>query len=114
MSYKMRNKKTVAGDIPGAPNKLNCWEVKGCERQPGGMKTAELGICPAAIEKKLDGLNAGKNAGRSCWLVAGTMCGGKVQGTFAQKYGNCEKCEFFKSVREEERPAFRMVLLKKK
>jgi hypothetical protein len=88
--------------------KLNCWEFKGCERQPGGKKASELGVCPAATDKVLDGLHGGKNAGRACWLVAGTMCGGKVQGTFAQKYGNCEKCDFFKSVRGEKPPMFKI------
>ena len=29
--------------------------------------------------------------------VAGTLCGGKVQGTFALKLGNCQKCDFYKS-----------------
>jgi signal transduction histidine kinase len=30
-----------------------------------------------------------------CWQVAGTHCGGEVQGVFAQKLGRCEKCEVF-------------------
>lgn len=93
--------------------KLNCWEFKGCEREPGGKKTGELGVCPAATGKKLNGLHGGKNSGRACWLVAGTMCGGEVQGTFAQKYGDCEKCDFFKSVRGKGRPAFKIHPIKK-
>jgi hypothetical protein len=82
--------------------KLNCWEVKKCGREPGGAKNHELGICPSATEKKLDGIHGGSNAGRSCWLVAGTMCGGVVQGTYAQKYEDCEICDFFHQVLEEE------------
>jgi len=31
-----------------------------------------------------------------CWLVAGTLCGGKVQGKFAEKIGSCTECEVFK------------------
>jgi hypothetical protein len=93
--------------------KLNCWEFKGCGRQPGGNKSGELGVCPAATDSKLDGLHGGENAGRACWLVAGTMCSGKVQGTFAQKYGSCEECDFFKAVMEKERPAFKMYPIKK-
>jgi signal transduction histidine kinase len=27
-----------------------------------------------------------------CWAVAGTFCRGEVQGTFAQKFGDCRKC----------------------
>jgi two-component system NtrC family sensor kinase len=30
-----------------------------------------------------------------CWQVAGTHCGGEVQGVFAQKLGSCEKCEVY-------------------
>lgn len=61
--------------------KLNCWQVKKCGREPGGAKTAELGICPAAAEVALSGTNGGKNGGRACWAIAGTLCGGKVQGS---------------------------------
>jgi hypothetical protein len=95
--------------------KINCWEFKGCERQAGGKKAEELGICPATTDERLAGVHGGKNAGRACWVLAGTMCGGKVQGTFAQKYDNCESCEFFKAVREEEGSAYELsiILLKK-
>ena len=81
---------------------LNCWEVKKCGREPGGAKSAELGVCPSAIETRLDGVNNGKNAGRVCWALAGTLCGGKVQGTYAQKFLNCMECEFYKQVIREE------------
>jgi hypothetical protein len=82
--------------------KQNCWEFKKCERQPGGAKTAELGVCPAATEARLDGKNGGRNGGRACWVLAGTLCGGKVQGSYAQKTGNCMQCDFYKEVRQEE------------
>ncbi len=80
----------------------NCWEVKKCGRQPGGGRTAELGVCPAATERRLDGANHGQNGGRSCWTVAGTMCGGKVQGTYAGKLASCLACDFYKAVCFEE------------
>ncbi len=82
--------------------KLNCWEYKRCGRESGGIKVHELGVCPAASEEKLDGIHGGENAGRSCWVIAGSMCGGKVQGTFAQKYGNCVICDFFNRAKKEE------------
>jgi hypothetical protein len=82
--------------------KKNCWEVKKCGREPGGVKAKELGICHAATETKLDGTNQGKNAGRSCWGVTGTLCGGKVQGSFATKMSNCLECDFYKEVQNEE------------
>ena len=87
--------------MPQAPKK-NCWELHRCGRQPGGEKVSELGVCPAAVEKKLDGVHGGKYAGRACWAVAGTMCGGKVRGVFAAKYRDCLKCPFYLKVMEEE------------
>jgi hypothetical protein len=80
----------------------NCWEFKGCGREPGGKKSGELGVCPAPALERLDGIHRGKNAGRVCWLVAGTMCGGEVQGTFANKCKDCRECDFYRTVKQEE------------
>ncbi len=85
--------------------KKNCWEHKNCGRQPGGAKTSELGVCPAATEEALDGSHGGKNAGRACWVVAGSLCGGKIQGTYAKKLLNCWRCEFMNKVKQEEEPS---------
>jgi hypothetical protein len=82
--------------------KTNCWEFKKCGREPGGAKSKEMGICPATTEASCTGMNGGKNAGRICWAIAGTFCGGKVQGDFAQKSVSCMSCDFFKSVKQEE------------
>ena len=81
----------------------NCWEFKECGREPGGKKEKELGTCPATIEVRVDGVHHGKNAGRCCWAIAGTLCKGKVQGTFAKKLGDCIKCTFYVKVSQEER-----------
>ncbi len=86
--------------------KLNCLEYKKCGREPGGQDTGEFGICPASTEKRLHGVHGGINAGRACWVVAGTFCRGEVQGTFAKKYKNCEVCDFYRLVREEEKWSF--------
>src|SRR5512133_3346732 len=86
--------------------KKNCWEVKHCGRQPGGHKVHELGICPASIAREYEGLNNGQNAGRYCWAVAGTLCKGEVQGTFARKLGNCLACAFYLQVEKEEERFF--------
>jgi hypothetical protein len=80
----------------------NCWEYMKCGRQPGGDNAGELGVCPAADDRSYDGINCGQNAGRFCWAVAGTFCGGKVQGTFADKRESCLSCGFFNKVRAEE------------
>jgi hypothetical protein len=84
--------------------KRNCWEVEECGREPGGRNAARLGVCPAATESRLDGVHGGTNAGRACWMVAGTMCRGRAQGTYAQKLETCEQCGFFKEVVAEEYP----------
>jgi two-component system NtrC family sensor kinase len=60
----------------------NCWEYMHCGRD----KDSAL-KCPAC-----------PNFGRTCWAVAGTFCEGKVQGTFAQKYENCKKCDFYQKL----------------
>ena len=85
--------------------KLNCWEVKRCGREPGGVRD-DLGTCPATLEASLDGIHGGTNAGRACWVVAGTLCNGKVNGTFAAKYDSCEQCDFFELVKQEEGTAY--------
>ncbi len=63
----------------------DCWEIKGCGRQKGGPKAAQLGVCIASAE----------GLGHSCWAIAGTLCGGEVQGTAAQKEQNCRKCSVY-------------------
>ena len=88
--------------------KMNCWEAKQCGRQPEGVKAEELGVCPASTEIRLDGVHDGKNAGRTCWAVAGSLCGGKIQGTYAEKYRDCSKCDFYMKVKSEENSHFKM------
>jgi hypothetical protein len=84
--------------------KLNCWEHKKCGRQPGGHKVQELGVCPATTNSELNGAHGGTNAGRACWVVAGSLCGGKIQGTYAKKLLNCWRCDFMNAVKREEDP----------
>ncbi|NJD55849.1 MAG: hypothetical protein FIA94_05515 [Nitrospirae bacterium] len=86
-----------------------------CGREPGGKYARELGVCPAAVEERLDSVHGGKKAGRACWVIAGTFCEGDVQGTFAMKYRDCTSCRFFRLVRAEEGKDYQtsLVLLKK-
>jgi hypothetical protein len=65
---------------------MNCWEIKKCGREKGGAKAAELGICPAYPAH-----------GKHCAKISGTLCGGKVQGSFASKLVSCLNCDFYKS-----------------
>ncbi len=85
-----------------ATAKVNCWEFKKCGRQPGGHKEKELGTCPVTVHGDFDGAHEGKNGGRACWAIAGSLCGGKIQGTYAQKLTNCWRCEFMNLVKKEE------------
>jgi len=80
----------------------NCWQYKNCGREIGGSKVDEFGVCPASFESKVDGINSGDFGGRCCWVVAGTYCGGKIQGTLALKASDCMYCEFFQLVLREE------------
>ncbi len=66
---------------------MQCWEYKKCGREANGPKVSQFGVCPAYTYK----------AGEACWMVAGTFCGGKEQGTFAQKEHNCMQCNFYKT-----------------
>ncbi|MBC8278388.1 MAG: hypothetical protein H8E46_09160 [FCB group bacterium] len=86
--------------------KQNCWEFMQCGREPGGTKTAELGVCPAAVRAPAFPVNAGDNAGRYCWKIAGTMCSGQIQGSWAKKMDNCLNCDFFNLVKREEADKF--------
>ncbi|MHB8069967.1 MAG: two-CW domain-containing protein [Desulfobaccales bacterium] len=56
---------------------MDCWEFKKCGQEPG---------CPAYPD-----------CGTQCAQVAGTLCGGKVQGLFALKLLNCRECDFYRS-----------------
>jgi len=57
-------------------------------------------------------MNSGFNGGRDCWAIAGTMCNGVIQGTFAKKYKTCVECEHYQQVIQEERGiALKMLLM---
>ena len=95
-------------------DKLNCWEYMRCGREVGGHNHA-LEVCPTAIARGLHKTHGGMHGGRACWIVAGTMCGGRPQGTFAEKFKSCTNCDFFKKVKSEEKMGLQLpnVLLKK-
>ena len=73
-----------------------------CGRHPGGDKVDKLGLCPTAIDPIYDGFNQGDSAGRACWLVSGTFCHGKIQGSFVDKQDSCKNCAFYKKIHAEE------------
>ena len=96
-------------------SKLNCWETTKCGRERGGTHEQAMGVCPASVEGRLNEVHGGKNAGRACWVIAGTMCDGTVQGSFAKKLASCKVCGFYKQMEQEEGGDFfsSTVLLKK-
>ncbi|MGE5752769.1 MAG: two-CW domain-containing protein [Deltaproteobacteria bacterium] len=82
--------------------KINCWEFQRCERQPGGKLAGTHGVCPASSDQAVDGINGGKNGGRFCCAIAGTLCFGKVHCTNALKIHDCTNCGFLYLVANEE------------
>ena len=92
------------------PKKENCWEYKKCGRDPDGNRINELDICPVAKDFRLDKVHGGLNAGRSCLVLVGTFCEGKVQGTFAEKYKTCMDCNLYKKVLVEEGNKFELTV----
>ena len=78
--------------------KTNCWEYKQCGRGPAGKNP-----CAAAQETTFNGMHGGVNAGRACWVVAGTGGEGPVTGVLAASLKNCLRCDFFKQVETDER-----------
>ncbi|MBU0988017.1 MAG: hypothetical protein KKH68_12280 [Proteobacteria bacterium] len=66
---------------------LNCWEFMKCGYEKDGYNAKKHGVCPAFPDY-----------GKSCARVVGTLCGGKVQGTFADKIKRCKRCKFYNSL----------------
>ena len=77
-----------------------------CGREPGGVRAAELGVCPAASLVAADGYLGGRNGGRACAFVAGTFCEGIFQGTYRDKSKECWDCAFYQVLRAEHGAAF--------
>ena len=84
----------------------NCWEYKKCGRGMDDSVMNRNGVCPVAEETRLDGLHGGINAGRACWVIAGTTCDNETRGSFTQKLDNCLEYDFYLMVMKEERPDF--------
>ncbi len=88
--------------------KLNCWEYKNCGKESNGDDSIfeEAGTCPASTELCTDGVNDGKNAGRACWAIAGTLCSEDVRSDCSRKIKSCLECDFYKQVQKEEGEMF--------
>ncbi len=78
MQAIIRMEKEKETDLAEGDNKMKCWDYNDC----GHGKDS---LCPAVEQK----------AGRSCWLVAKTLCGGKVHGMHTQRSKACGGCGFY-------------------
>ena len=78
-----------------------------CGRNHGEGSDARKLACPTFSEERLNGIHGGRNAGRACWVVSGTICAGEIQGLFVSKLGICVMCYFYKMVRLEKKENFR-------
>ena len=82
-------------------SKKNCWEFKKCGREIGGVNAAKDGVCPAACNTEADGFCDGKNGGRACVYVIGTLCDGECRQAYESKEKLCGKCEFYLQLKKE-------------
>jgi hypothetical protein len=89
--------------------KQNCWEFMKCGKQAGAKLAAGEEPCAASTETRLDDVHGGKNAGRACWVVVGTMCGEAPTGKCALELEDCGTCRFYKMVRKDE-PDFKFAV----
>lgn len=69
----------------GARRSRPCWDLRGCSPK---IRRA----CPAWEF----------NLGHLCWFVNGTICRGKVQGSWPQKMKVCRSCDVFCQVMKAE------------
>ena len=89
-------------DDGGRPDiRLNCWEAMACGRGPDDVSCESVRACPAANERRLNGVHGGRNAGRACWAVTGTLCGDRAPLPFSEKR-DCVTCPFYHEVLEQE------------
>lgn len=81
----------------------NCWEFKKCGRQPGGENVAKDGVCPAAVFELADGFCEGKNGGRACSYIIGTLCSKDVCkiDDVLEKQRICSECEFYRQLKKD-------------
>ncbi|MCW5202694.1 hypothetical protein VU12_07115 [Desulfobulbus sp. US4] len=75
--------------------KLNCWEFKECGREPNGKNVSEHGVCPVAVESRLDGVHGGRNGGRCCWLVKYYLLKNNIFDECSCGFPKCLKCDFY-------------------
>ncbi len=82
--------------------KHNCWEFNHCGREFGGSEIHQYGVCQSVTFTAFNGTNNGFNAGRYCWAVSGSIKDSPKTCIHHPPFEDCEQCEFYLSVKEEE------------
>ncbi len=81
------------------PEKLNCWEFKECGREPNGKNVSLYGVCPVAIESRLDGVHDGRNGGRCCWLAKYYLFKNNISAECSCGFPDSLECNFYCTVK---------------
>ncbi len=81
---------------------VNCWQYMSCGREPGGASVDRLGVCPVTTDTRFDGVHGGKNAGRACWVIAGSFAKDAQETAGVSGRKDCTACNFYKAVQNEE------------
>nr|MBF0223197.1 CZB domain-containing protein [Desulfobulbaceae bacterium] len=82
--YELNTKKQKPSAIAHKlQSDVTCWEMKDCP-------TSRRNSCPAYPD-----------SGGDCWMVTGTQCGGKEQGTYQDKMAACRKCDVYKAAHQK-------------
>ena len=79
---------------------MNCWEFKKCGREPDGENVSVFGGCPVPVAIGFDGINNGKNGGRSCWIIRESACEQIMRKCCVQELIECRQCGFYASVKK--------------
>ncbi|MBF0589505.1 MAG: hypothetical protein HQL53_10270 [Magnetococcales bacterium] len=69
--------------------KLNCWEYSQCGKE---------NYCLSGTSTTYDGIFGGKNGGRFCAFIEGTLCKDGIPMDTMEKMKKCAKCDFFKEI----------------
>ncbi len=72
--------------------KQNCWEFMNCQKEEK---------CIASTFSLTDGHGGGKNGGRICAYIFGTICCGKEQKSMQDKIDVCFNCPFYQEIRKD-------------
>ncbi|XCN75156.1 MAG: two-CW domain-containing protein [Candidatus Electrothrix aestuarii] len=84
-------------------NRMNCWEFKQCGREPGGSNIEKYGSCSVPVSVEHNGINNGKNGGRSCWILREAACEKIMRACRVDEIKECRQCRFHIHVKKSER-----------